>query len=217
MNINTEVTPDDTESGFSGALDFILDKDALSREDMLPAIIISYNRATNRAVVRPLIKQILADGIIKDRSVLMSIPILQLGGNGFMLAFNLVAGNLGWIKANDRDISLFLQNYQSVKPNTYRIKKFSDGVFIPDVMTGYSVASGDTATLQSLDGTIKVALNSSTITLQNGASSIVLTPTGVAITSTMLTHNGVNISDTHVHPQGADSGGNTEQDTGYPE
>jgi len=39
-------------------------------------------------------------------------------------------------------------------------------VFIPDVMHNYNINAGDTATLQSLDGSIKIALNNTSITMQ---------------------------------------------------
>ena len=38
-----------------------------------------------------------------------------------------------------------------------------------------------------------------------------------AINSATLTHNGVNVGDTHVHTQGADSAGNIQQNTGVPQ
>jgi len=199
-----------------GAFNHILDKHEKNTDGMLPAKIISYDRAKNRAVIQPLIKIVATNGTQYDRPIIASIPVLQIGGGGFILSFNLTKGDLGWIKANDRDISLFLKNYTAEAPNTGRVKNFSDGIFIPDVMTGYNISSGDTAVLQSLDGSIKISLNSSMITIKNKATEIGISATGVNIISTTLTHNGVNVGDTHTHPQGADSAGNAEQDTGYP-
>lgn len=43
-----------------------------------------------------------------------------------------------------------------------------------------------------------------------------LIATSVEITSTTLAHNGTNIGNNHIHPQGNDSDGDTEQDTGGP-
>ena len=208
---------DEYEYEFSGAIEYILEKSAQLKDDMLPAKIIEYDRVKNRAKVQPLIMQVLEDKTIIKRPILMSIPVLQYGGSGFVLSFDLKAGDIGWIKANDRDISKFLSTYNNNTPNTDRIKNFSDGVFIPDVMHGYNINAGDTATLQSLDGSIKLALNNTSITMQVKSTKIVMTDTEVAITSAKLTHNGINVGNTHVHPQGADSAGNAEQDTGYPQ
>ncbi len=201
----------------AGAFIHILDKDKKNTDGMLPAKIISYDRTKNRAIVQPLIKVVATDGTQYDRPIIASIPVLQIGGGGFILSFNLAKGDLGWIKANDRDISLFLKSYTAEAPNTNRVKNFSDGVFIPDVMTGYNISNGDTAVLQSLDGSIKISLNNSLITIKNKSTEIDISATGVNIISTTLTHNGVNVGDTHTHPQGPDSAGNTEQETGYPQ
>jgi phage baseplate assembly protein gpV len=85
-----------------------------------------------------------------------------------MLNFNLQSGDLGWVVANDRDISLFLTSYAQSPPNTTRLHDFADGLFIPDVMTGYTIASEDVsnAVLQSLDGTVKISFNSAQIKIQ---------------------------------------------------
>jgi len=208
---------DDFEYELSGILEYVLNKNAQAIDGMLPAKILEYDRATNRAKVQPLIMQITENGKVIKRPILMSIPVLQYGGSGFLLSFDLKAGDIGWIKANDRDISKFLSSYTNTTPNTNRLKNFSDGVFIPDVMHSYNINAGDTATLQSLDGSIKIALNNTSITMQVKSAKMIMTDTEVAITSAKLTHNGINVGCTHVHPQGADSAGNAEQDTGYPQ
>jgi len=208
---------DDFEYELSGILEYVLNKNAQATDGMLPAKILEYNRATNRAKVQPLIMQITENGKVIKRPILMSIPVLQYGGGGFLLSFDLKAGDIGWIKANDRDISKFLSSYTNTTPNTNRLKNFSDGVFIPDVMHNYNINAGDTATLQSLDGSIKIALNNTSITMQVKSAKMIMTDAEVAITSAKLTHNGINVGSTHVHPQGADSAGNAEQDTGYPQ
>lgn len=84
-----------------------------------------------------------------------------------MLSFNLNPGDLGWVAANDRDISLFLQTYNETVPNSGRVKNFADGVFIPDVMMGYTINPLDSANavLQSTDGTVKISLGTGKITI----------------------------------------------------
>lgn len=128
--------------------------------DMLPARVVDYDRATNRAHVQPLIMLLTTDGERIQRQGVQSVPVTQLGAGGFVMSFNLVAGDLGWIKANDRDISLFLQSYAESEPNSRRFHSFSDAVFIPDVMTGYTIAGEDAGNMviQNLAGTVKIAL-----------------------------------------------------------
>lgn len=131
-----------------------------SVDDMLPARVVNFDRTTNLAQVQPLIAMVSTSGEQVTRAQVASIPVLQLGGGNCLLNFNLVPGDLGWIKANDRDISLFLQSFSNSSPNTFRLKNFADSVFIPHVMMGYTIDDEDTnnAVLQTKDGTVRVAL-----------------------------------------------------------
>ena len=134
---------------------------------MLPAKVISFNRATNRAKVQPLIMMVDTNFEQIERAPISSIPVRFPGAGGYILSFNLKPNDLGWIQANDRDISLFLQNYTNSKPNTFRVKDFADAVFIPDPMTGFTISGEDAenAVLQSLDGTVKISLGTNEITV----------------------------------------------------
>jgi hypothetical protein len=131
-----------------------------SIDDMLPAKVIAYDRDTNRATIKPMIAMITTDGSNISRNQLASIPVLNFGGGGSLLSFNLLPGDLGWIKSSDRDIADFLKIYSESVPSTKRIHDFNNGVFIPDVMTGYTIDAEDkdNAVLQTLDGTVKVSL-----------------------------------------------------------
>ena len=139
----------------------VLDKFLQNVDDCLPARVISYDRETNRAQVQPLVKILTTDDVQVSRASIASVPVLVLGGGGYVLSFPLKANDLGWIKASDRDISLFLQGYKEAAPNTLRKHSFSDAVFIPDVMRGYTIDAEDdeAVVLQSLDGTARVSLS----------------------------------------------------------
>lgn len=189
-----------------GTFRHILGKFLQGVDDMLPAQVISYDRSTNRAVVQPLVMLLTTDNKTVHRPAVASVPVIQYGGGGFVVSAPIKAGNLGWIKANDRDISLFLQSFKNSAPNTIRKHSFSDAVFIPDVMTGYTIDGADTDNLviQSLDGSTKISV---------GDAGIKLIASSVEIESDTLTHNGVNIGDTHIH-NGVTSG---TSNTGVPQ
>lgn len=138
----------------------ILDKFLQGVDDMLPAKVISYDRTTNRATVLPMVKVLTTDNRAITRAQVSSIPVLMLGGGDQVITFPLQAGDLGWIKANDRDISLVLQSYSENAPNTLRKHSFQDALFIPDVMRNVTIAAEDTdnATFQNNTGTVRVAL-----------------------------------------------------------
>ena len=73
----------------------------------------------------------------------------------------LVAGDFGWLRASDRDISLFRQSWKNSPPK--RLHSFEDAVFEPDPMTGITIPSGHSGnlTIQSFDGTTCAAFNTS--------------------------------------------------------
>jgi hypothetical protein len=181
----------------AGTLRFIMQKFLQGVDTMLPARVVAYDRETNRARVQPLIAMLTTDGRAQTRAQVASVPVLQLGGGGFVISFPIQTGDLGWIKAADRDISLFLQSYNESPPNTNRLHTFEDGWFIPDtMMRQVEIQSGDenSLTIQSLDGSTRIVMG-------NGS---------IDIFSETLTHNGRNIGSTHTHdgvmPGGGDTG-----------
>jgi hypothetical protein len=166
------IDPADNDS-LAGTLRLAQKKFLQKMNTRLPASVISYDRTTNRAQLQILISQVTTNGSIVSRSQLASIPVKRYGGGGYVLSFPLAPGDLGWVEANDRDISLFLQSYEESPPNSGRMFDFSDSVFFPDYMDNYTVGVGDlnNAVLSNLDGTVKITL----------------TPAGVIITSPTVT------------------------------
>lgn len=166
-----------------GMANEILKKHLQSVDDMLPARIIAYDRVTNRAQVQPLVKVLTTDNRQIGRAQIASIPVMQFGGGGFVLNFNLKPGNLGWIKASDRDISLFLQTFKENAPNTLRLHSFQDSVFIPDVMTGYTINGEDAehAVLQTMDGAVRVAVWADRVKITAGAYFVTVGPAGITM------------------------------------
>lgn len=158
-NAPPSMNPADNDT-FAGMFNSILRKFLQNTDDMLPAQIVAYDRAANRAQVQPLIMMVSTTNEQTAHAPSASIPVMQFGGGGMMLNFNLKPGDLGWIKANDRDISLFLQGYQAAAPNTNFFHSFKNAVFIPDVMRGYTINSEDgaNAVLSTIDGTQRIAI-----------------------------------------------------------
>lgn len=144
----------------SGAFRFILNKRLQRLNNRLPAIVIEYDRTKNEAKVQPLITLVTTSGALVSRAPISTVPVKMPGGNGYCISFPLAPGNLGWLEACDRDISLFLQSYQEEKPNTNRMFDFSDAVFTPDVMHGVTIDSEDEnhLVIQKLDGSVRIAL-----------------------------------------------------------
>ena len=149
------------DNSLAGVLRFFMTKMQQQTDDMLPAVVISYSRATNRAKVQPLIAFVTTAGEVLPRATVGSVPVYQMGAGGFVLSFPVKKGDLGWIKANDRDLSTFKQSLNPAAPPTQRKKSFEDAMFFPDTMfKGVTISGEDSenVVLQTLDGTVRIAL-----------------------------------------------------------
>lgn len=130
-------------------------------DDMLPAKVVSYDAATNVAKVQPQIEVVSTGAQQIARPAVASVPVYQASGGGFILRFPIANGDLGWIKANDRDISIFKQTNSSSAPNTQRKHSFEDAIFIPQcAFSAVSIADEDVnnMVLQNYAGTVKIAM-----------------------------------------------------------
>lgn len=171
----------------------VLGKFLQSVDDMLPARVLSYDRATNRATVVPMVKVLTTANQQVGRAQIASVPVMQYGGDGAVLSFNLKPGDLGWIKANDRDISIVMQTYADNAPNTLRMHSFQDAIFIPDVMHDITINAEDAtnAVLQTLDGLVRVALWPDRLKLSVGALHVTIGPSGIDVVGAVTFHDPV--------------------------
>lgn len=150
----------------------------MDTDGMIPAIVVAYDRKSNIATVKPAIHIVRTDGVTKARNPLTKISVLSLGGGNFMINFPVSAGDLGWIVAGDRDISLYKDALAEQPPNSSRIRNFADGLFIPDVMRKYTIAAEDAAAMviQSLDGATKISLRDDNIKIATKSKLLVDVP-----------------------------------------
>lgn len=205
MSDNKPNTDAANEGSLPGQLDAALKSFFLNQfEGMLPATVVSYNDQTNRAVIKPLVMLGTTSGAKVSRAQVSGIPVYRFGGGGFFMRFPIKAGDFGWIKANDRDISLVFQRGGLEDwPNTTRMHKFSDAMFFPDTFKQWVVSgeNADKAVWQTMDGETCISLGAGEIKHKVGAVSITASASGIALVSPpgTLTHNGINIGDTHQH------------------
>lgn len=168
-NQEIEKDPADDES-MGSMLRNVFRKMMMQVDGMLPARVVSYDRAGNTATVQPLISLLTSSGGAVSRAPLASVPVLAIGGGGFVINFPLKAGDMGWIEASDRDIALFMQaeGNDATQPNSKRLHSFSDGRFVPDVFDAYTIAGDDDANMviQSLDGAVCISLSETKIKLK---------------------------------------------------
>lgn len=161
-NVAPSIDPADSED-FAGALRQIMQKFlAQSVDDMLPVMVISFDEDKNVARVKPLIQILDTGGNLTSRGQ-FTVPVFTFGGGGALMRFRLKPNDLGWIKANDRDISLFLQTLKESAPNTLRKHQFEDAVLFPDSMRTFAASQEDKdddalAVFQTSDGSIKLSI-----------------------------------------------------------
>lgn len=191
-----------TLDGLNNALQ---DKILMNMEKVLPGIVQSYDRNTNRATIQPAITGIASQGQKVAREPLINIPVFSMAGGGIVLSFPLKQGDTGWLIAADRNISIFKQNLEESAPNDYRKHTFQDSFFLPDKINDLSISNEDDGALviQTTDGSAKFTLGASGINITgNTTINGNLTVTGEATISEIA-------YSTHVHPnghEGADTG-----------
>jgi hypothetical protein len=180
---NPNINPADNDT-LAGVLRFAFSQLMRNVDGMLPARVLAYDRTANRVQVELMIAMVSTSGAQVSRAQIANIPVINFGGGGYILNFPLTVGDLGFVIANDRDISLFLQSYSESPPNTMRVKSFSDAVFIPSVLANYTTTGQDgNAVLQNLEGTVRVSLSPTSVTLTAPNNSVTVASTGVTITS----------------------------------
>lgn len=152
----------------SGSLQAFMRSAMMGMEDMLPAVVTTYDDTTNRASIRPLVMMGTTSGQKISRAVVNNIPVFRFGGGGFFMRFPIKTGDFGWLKANDRDISLVMQRGGLEDwPNTERLHSFSDAMFFPDTLKGWLIDGDniDALVLQNMSGSVSIALHDDKITL----------------------------------------------------
>lgn len=167
QNAPPSINPADQHS-LAGMLKLVLLKHLQATDDMLPAKVLAYNKTTNRASVQPLITVVTTDNRRINRAGVASVPVYQPSAGGFILRFPIKPGSLGWIKANDRDISIYKSTLKNSSPNTQRKHSFEDAMFIPDAMfqmVTIAEEDEDCVVLQSIDGAVRISLGTDKLKL----------------------------------------------------
>jgi hypothetical protein len=202
-NSQPSVNPADEDS-LAGLMRLVMTKTMQSMDGRMPARVIAYDRATNRATLQPVIKMVGTDGREVARAPVASVRVYQFGNGRFSLSLPIKEGDLGWLHAGDRDTSAFLQDHKDGPPNTARMHSFQDGVFYPDAMKYGNVGAtdGERAVFATGDNGSSIAFDESGIYLTVGGNVLSLTSAGLHM-------NGKNIGDTHTHGGITPGGSNT--------
>lgn len=187
----------------AGLLKFVLRKFLQRTDTCLPATVIAFSGTSNRAQVQPAIVQITTGEEQVGRGQIASVPVLQLGGGGFVLYYPVKTNDTGWIIACDRDISLYKQNYKTSAPNSFRMHNFADSWFVPDtLLNGVNLIDSSKLCLQSYDGTLGITMGDGELDII--APTIKLTAPNIALIGDVAItgnfhNNGTDIGSNHRH------------------
>lgn len=201
----TQFSFDPADESLGGVIKFIINKTLQRIDIQLPAKIVSYDRNKNLATVQPLIKLIATNGSTIEKPTISNIPVISLGGGGFNITFPLKNGDLGWIEASSRDISLFMQSKQIDKPNTLRVLDFADSKFIPDVFDNYTLPCGhdDKMIIQSTAGDTYLVIGDGVIKAKTKKAEIECNDFLIDSKNTTINANITNINSSVITANGA--------------
>lgn len=137
--------------------------------------------------VQPLVNQLDGAGDGKELSVLHNLPYLRIQGGANAIILDPQVGDIGIAVFCSRDISTVKRTRAMANPGSWATHSMSDGLYLGGVLN-----------------------EAPSQYVQFAAGGITIHSTGtVNITSTTLTHNGVNIGATHVHGGVEPGGGST--------
>ncbi|OYV51346.1 MAG: hypothetical protein B7X10_00790 [Burkholderiales bacterium 21-58-4] len=162
----------------------------------LVQIVSCTNAGTDSAVgfvdVQPLVDQLDGTGKPVPHGQLHSLPYLRMQGGANAVILDPQPGDIGIAIFAERDISRVKANKAQAAPGSLRKFDMADGLYLGGVLNGvptqyvqFSPTGISIVTPNNIDMTA-----SGNINMQAAA---------IALTSSTLTHNGVNIGSTHIH------------------
>ena len=196
-----------------GVMKIAFEKFLQGVDDMLPARVISYDAEKGTVTLQPLIMMVTSDNASQPRATISGVHVYRHSGGGFVISFPLNVGDIGWIKACDRDISLFKQSLNESRPNTFRKHTFSDAIFFPDNMRGWTI-NEDGLVIQTNNGNQCIAILEDQVKIKSTTKVVIEAPlleitgaiaqTGAVGDSTASFKGDVNIESGDVKVTGGD-------------
>lgn len=150
--------------------------------------------------VRPLVQQLNGDGNVIDHSIIHNVPYMRIQGGKNAVILDPEVGDIGMVAICDRDISSVKASKKVAPPGSGRRHSMSDAVYLNSI-----IAAAPTQYVRFAESGIEL-VSPTKVMIQAPENEIL---GNVAITGSSLTHNGVNVGSTHVHPdpQGSETGG----------
>lgn len=177
----------------------------------LPGRVMAFDPETQQAQVQCGIRQIINDQPT-TMPVIENVPVQFAGDSQWYFWHQITPGETeGLIHFSQRAVETWINSGGVTTPVDFRMFNAADAFFAPGFRSEPGAIpsfTNDGCGMSSYDGSTSVHLTSGHIEMSADS---------VNISSSTLTHNGTNVGDTHIHPQPADSDGNSQEDTGPPQ
>jgi len=166
------INPANLESE-QGAFQEVLKEFSRNFECCIPAVVVSYERLTHTAVVKPAINMILTTGEQVERAP-VAATVWRFMCGGFLVDLPIIVGDTGWLIASDRESSNMKRTGVPQQPGTFETHKYSNGFFIPDKFGAISLAEEDAGNMvfQNAAGTEKISIGAAGSKLTSAALTI---------------------------------------------
>lgn len=161
-NKNNEI-----DYGLTDALKFFFDQRLKIYCFNLPGIIVSYNKNTKRAIVRPAINIQKTDNTTVQQSSIVNVPVVWPGGGGFTLLAPLPSGTPVVLHFSQRGLVQFKEVFTEADPGSNFFSK-DDAMIVPGFgdIDGVTPAKDDGLCIQSEDGVDFVSIEDGIITIE---------------------------------------------------
>lgn len=156
------------------------------------------NKSTETCTIKPLTMMIDGSNNAYDRGEIQNVPFIRLQGGKNAVICDPSVGDIGLGLFCERDISMVKRNKSQQPPNTKRQYDLNDAVYLGGLLNSYP-----SQYIEFLDSGMNIKTTGN----------ININGLTIASDGTLTLANGV-VMDTHIHSQGNDSNGNSEQDTG---
>jgi len=185
----------------------------------MPGIISAFDPATQLASVQPAIRRVFkseeADGVETlipvDLPLLINVPVHFVRGGGFSMTFPVAVGDECLLVFCERSIDEWYTFGGVRDPGARRFHALSDAIAFVGISSAPNAIPSfatDGVEIKKDDGTAKITLgDGGSIRLENSSGFVELQADG------LFNINGI-IFSLHVHPQGNDSAGNVQVNTG---
>ena len=137
-----------------------------------PGIVEEYDPATKRARVSPALAMLEEGGALKDRAVLLDVPVLHPSGGGYVVHLPIAAGDPVMLLFSERGLTAFKQTYARSAPDIDALMSERDAVAIPGFgALEVSPVEPGALCIQREDGTVSIVVTEGDVTINVPAGS----------------------------------------------